>query len=87
MAEIKETLELLEGVKILAKAVKKALADGKLGWDDAAVLLQLLDQQKALIDAISASNQVPAELKDLSFEEAKLIIDKVIEMVKEIKAA
>lgn len=84
---IKECLELLEGIKILAVETKKVLADGKVDLADLPVLMTLLTQFSKLSAAVEGIDQIPAEAKDLSSEEITALVDKVLEIVKVIKGA
>lgn len=84
---IKESLELLEGIKKLAVGVKKIAADGKVSMADLPVALGLLQEVPALVAAVSGADQVIPELKDLSQEELNQLSAKVLEVVAAIKAA
>lgn len=85
--EIKETLEMLEGVKVLAVSGKKIFADGKVSIADLPVALELLAQFGTLNAAVAGADQVIPEMKDLSADEANQIVAKVLEIVAVIKAA
>lgn len=84
---IKETLELIDGLKLLAVTGKKVAADGKLSLGDAGALMGLLGKLGDLGKAVSGVDQVPAEVKDLSPEELEQIGAKVLELVAAVKAA
>lgn len=85
--EIKESMELLEGLKLLGVSVKKVAADGKLGVEDLSELLALGKNLNALIAAGQGVDQIGAELKELSSEELQQLGSKVLEVVAAIKAA
>lgn len=84
---IKETLELLEGVKVLIVEAKKVLADGKVSLADLPVVLGLLQKFSVLNAAVQGVDEVVSEAKDLSSDEATLVIAKVLELVAAAKAA
>lgn len=84
---IKELLELLEGMKLLALDGKKVLADGKVNLADIPVAMELLGQLDVLGAAVRGADQIPSEVKDLSLEEAQQIIAKVLEIAAALKAA
>lgn len=84
---IKEIVELLEGVKLLGINGKKVMADGKVDFSDFPVVLELLKQYATLVEAVKGLDQVPAEVKDLSADEAQVILAKVVEIVAALKAA
>lgn len=82
---IKETKELLDFCELLSVKMVKALKDG-LGVDDAKVLLdaELWASGKA---AVGGMSQVPAEMKDLDFQEAAELAVKAIHMAEAISRA
>ena len=84
---IKETLELLEGVKVLVLESKKVLSDGKVSFSDLPALLGLLQKFSVLSAAVQGASEVVAEAKDLSSDEANIVVSKVLEIVAAVKAA
>lgn len=84
---VKETVELLEGIKLLAIDVKKVMADGKVDFADVAVLRDLVSQFGALGDAFQGIDQIDDEIKDLSAEELKTLAAKALEIYAAFKAA
>lgn len=84
---IKETMEMLDGLKLLAIETKKVLADGKVNVADLPILIELLQQLNVLTAAVAGAGQIPAEAKDLSADELQTIGAKVLEMVAAFKAA
>lgn len=87
MAGIKESLEVLEGVKALGVAAKKVLADKKVNLADLPVLLGLVQDFSTITQAVQGADQVVVEVKDLTLDEANQLIAKVMEVVNAIKAA
>jgi hypothetical protein len=84
---IKESLELLEGLKLLAVEAKKVLADGKLSAADLPVILDLINNVSVLVAAVQGLGEIKAEVKDLSAEEIQQLGAKVLEIVAAVKAA
>lgn len=84
---IKELLELLEGVKLLGVAGKKVFADGKIDMADLPLALGLLQKLSVLSAAVQGADQLVAEVKDLSADEANQLVLKVLELAAAIKAA
>jgi hypothetical protein len=84
---IKESLELLDGVKALLVDGKKIMADGKVSFADLPVLFDLMQQAGILTAAFQGLNDVPAEVKDLTAEEANQLLAKVLEVVAGLRAA
>jgi hypothetical protein len=86
MPGIKETVELVEGVGALTKAVVAQIKDGFQPVDDVLVLIKAaLDKDSALgaklLAAFVGIAAVPVELKDLSFLEIIELGQEVIEEV------
>lgn len=84
---IKETMELLEGIKEIAVFGKKVFKDGKVNFADLMLFADLLKKQEQLIAAFKDADEVLIEAKDLSSEEAGQIIAYVMAAVKEYKEA
>jgi hypothetical protein len=84
---VKEILEVLEGLKEVGLLAKKAMADGKISISDFPLLMQLLTKHQMLNDAIKDIKLVPTEVKNLSGDEAALIVGKVYSIFSEIKNA
>lgn len=81
---INESLELLEGFKIMGCGVMEALKDGKLGWSDLKILVDLGKNFSDLIAAFKGISDIPSEIKDIDGEEAKQLIAKMGEVFKAI---
>lgn len=84
---IKETTELLEGIKVAGVIVKKALADGKINLADLPLLMSAVPKLAVLVEAGKGADQVLPELKDIDGEELKTLGAKVLEVFEAIKAA
>lgn len=67
MAGTQETKEVLDFVVQLAHSIESARADGSIGFSDVTDLVDVLMKVGAAFDGIS---EVPAEVKDLTEEEA-----------------
>jgi len=83
---IKESLEVLEAVKVLLEDLKKVLADGKLGLGDIGVIFSILQQFPTLNAGIQGANLVPVEIKDLDADESAVLVAKALEIVAIFKA-
>lgn len=86
MKDVKNIIEVLDAVEVIAVPVKKALKDG-LDAADLPHLLDIVKQHQKLIDAADSIGDIAEEVKDLSPEEAAQIAFKVISLVKSIKEA
>lgn len=87
MVAIKESLEVMEGLKALGIAAKKISADGKVNLADLPEILALLQKVQLIVESVKGVDQIPAEIKDLSEEESKELLAKLFEVMAAIKAA
>lgn len=83
---IAETLELLQGLEIAAKAIAKISKDKKVNAEDLPTLVELASEFETLVKAFSDLEEVPQELKDLDEAEVIAIITKVYSIGKSVKA-
>lgn len=84
--DVKNILEVLEAVKVIACPVKSALKDG-LDVTDLGKLLDIVKEHQKIIDAIDSVSDVVEEAKDIDASEAAVIAAKVVEIIKAIKAS
>jgi hypothetical protein len=84
---VKELLELVAGLKEVALIGKQALKDGKIDLSDLSLLSQLLVKQQVLVAAFEGLGEVGAEVKDVSLDEAMLLIKALLDAAKEVKDA
>jgi hypothetical protein len=78
MADIKGTLEMLTLVETVAVDFKAVLADGKADWTDIPKLANLWAPAR---DALTDLPKIPGEIHDLSVDEVKAILSKLVEVV------
>lgn len=83
---VKESLEVLEAVRVLLVDIKKVLADGKISTGDMGVLFDLLRQLSVLNAGLEGVDKVPAEMKDVDAQEAEMLIAKVMDLVAVFRA-
>jgi hypothetical protein len=84
-AGIKESLEFLDGIKVVGVTVADILKDGKVNLADLPKLLPLLQNVSVLVEAAKGVKEIPAEAKDLSEAELIQLGAKVFEIVRAIK--
>ena len=84
---IKETLELLEGLKVVGVTGAKVFEDKKINLEDLPKLVELGQNFSVLKDAVEGIKDVDDELKELDQQEIMQIVSKVFELVKAIKEA
>ena len=85
--EIKEMKELLAGVEMLLVGIKKIVADGKVNVADLPALMEMAQKASMLVAAVEGAKEIPAEVKDLSAEEAQELLAIMYALVKNVKAA
>ena len=83
---IKETLELLKALGLVAVTVKKIAADGKVNVDDLSSLIELGSKMSVLADGVSGAGDIISELKDLDQAEVLAIINELYKISGEINA-
>lgn len=83
---VKESLEVLDSLKVLAVTASKVMEDGKVSLGDLPVLLGLLKEVGTLKAGAEGVDSIPKEIKDLSAEEAALLLNKVYEVIGAFKA-
>ena len=83
--DLKESLELLKGIKLILNSLNKVFADGKLDWSDATIVLDLAKEYEVLIAAVDGFNYINDELKNLEEHEYIALAMNIFPMLKEIK--
>lgn len=78
MSGIKESLDVLEALKELAKDVKEAAADQVFDWKD---LRLLIDNFSVLKTAFEDIDQVKEELSELDAQEVKELVSGLVDIV------
>jgi len=87
MNGVKEMLEVIAGLKELGIVAKLVLKDGRLGIDDIQHLGKILEKQEVLLAAFQGLGDIPSEVKDLSLDEAMVVIAAFVEAAKVVKDA
>ena len=83
---VKELVELVNGVEVLAVMGAKMYADKKLGYGDLTHLFEAVKNMGVLLDAAKGLDKVKDELKDLDGEEAKKVLAELAEVWVKAKA-
>lgn len=83
--DLKNTLEVMDGLNVIVSTVNKVLADGKVDLTDAKYALELLNDYGKFIAAVKDIEIVGSELKDLDEAEVLILGNKTWEMLKELK--
>ena len=78
MADLTQTMEVVEGLKSLVEAYKKAMADGKINIFDAKYLPEVVSKVAV---AVKGVKQVGVEVKDLDQAEVEQLVKALLELV------
>lgn len=84
--DLKNTKELIDGLKLVGINGKKAFKDG-ININDLQYLLQIANNFKVLSAAIDGIGDVPKEVKDLSGDEVQELVAHLLLAINEIKNA
>lgn len=87
MVQVKELVELIEGLQVVAVAGVKVAKDGKIGADDLVVLVELGSQISKVAEAVQGLELIKEEIKDLQVAEAQEVIAKIYALADAVKAA
>ena len=83
--DVKEIMELLKSIEILAVAGATIAKDGKLYTDDLKVIFDLLKHHKELQDGFKDLQDLSSELKDLDGSEIEKIVVEVFSTLNKVK--
>lgn len=84
--DINAILEMITALKDLAICVRQVSADGTINLADLPALMALVAKANDLTTAIKDADEIPAEVKDLSAEEATQVVAALFAAIKEVKA-
>ena len=84
--DIKNILELLSAVELLAVSGKQIAKDG-IGVEDLSKVLELAKKYQVFLDAIKDIGLVVDEAKDIDSAEAIAVVGKLMSVIKNIKEA
>ena len=82
---IEQTMQALEGIAVVAKAVREVTRDGKVNTADLPQLFTLLNNAGVIFEGIKGADKIDDEIKDLDGEEAKQLVAKVVSLVEAVK--
>jgi hypothetical protein len=85
--DVKELIEVLDGIEAVGVPVAETLADGKVNAEDFPHALELLQGHQKIIDAVEGIDEIPAEVADIDPAEAVLVVQKLYSVVGKIKEA
>lgn len=83
----KETMEMMEAVKLLLVAGKKVAADGKISAEDIPTITTILMNAGVIVEGFVGIDKIVGEAKDFTAEEFQAVGMKFFAVVKEVKEA
>lgn len=84
--DIKNTLELLGAVEVLAIAGAKIAKDKKVGVEDLPAVIELVKKLDIVLEGIKDIDMLDEEVKDLDQAELIAIVSNIMMIAKSIKA-
>lgn len=84
---VKNTVEILNGLEVMAKFAGEVAADGKVGADDLIHLIDVAKNFDVLKEAVEGADETKEELKDLDQAEILEIIAAAQKVYKAFKSA
>ena len=84
--DIKNTIELLSAVEVLAVAGAKIAKDKKISAEDLPAVIELVKKLDVILEGIKDVDQLDEEVKDLDEAELIGIVSKVMMIAKAVKA-
>jgi len=84
--DIKNTIELLNAVEVLAVAGAKIAKDKKISADDLPAVIELVKKLDVVLEGIKDLDQLDEEVKDLDEAELIGIVSKVLIIAKSVKS-
>lgn len=87
MADVKNISEVMDAIELLGVSAKKVLKDGQVTVGDLPVAIELVGHADVLVKAVEGLGEIPAEVKDIDGEEAKVLLAQVFKALAAIKAA
>lgn len=84
---VQQTKEALKAIEVLGVAAKKISADGKVNLADLPHLIELGQQAHLVVAGVDGLEEIPAEIKDLSHEEAIELVTALYATLAAIKGA
>jgi hypothetical protein len=83
--DIKNLLEVLKGLELVAGVAGHVAADGKVNLADLPKLLPLVQNHQVLLDAVKGADEIKAEIKDLDALEITQVIQSIMAVIKAFK--
>lgn len=83
--KIKEIIELVDGLEVLAIFAAKVAADGKVDRKDLPIILEFTNKIKSLFAAFDDVPKIVEEIEDIDRVEMIILLKKLLGLAKNIK--
>ncbi len=83
--EIKEIIELIDGLEVLAIFGAKVAADGKVNHKDLPIILEFTKKINSLLSAFNDVPEIIKEIEDIDRLEIVILIKKLLDVARSIK--
>lgn len=84
---VKELMEALAALEMIAKAGVAIAKDGKIGLDDLKHVIELVKKHEEILEGIKDADKIVEEVKDMDMVELQMVAGKVIAIVAGLRAA
>lgn len=84
---IKESMEILKGLRVVVPAGVEVAADGKLSAKDIKPVVDAVKKYDVVVEAVKNGGEAIGEAKDYDMIELAAIGAETLELIKDIKAA
>lgn len=83
--EIKEIIELIDGLEVLAVFGAKVVADGKVDHNDLPIVLEFMNKINSLLSAFDNVPEIAKEIEDIDKVEMIILLKKLLGIARNIK--
>ena len=84
--EIKEIIELVDGLEVIAIFGAKVVADGKVNHQDLPIIIEFMNKIKSLFSAFDDVSEIVKEIEDLDRAEMIVLLKKLLYIARNIKS-
>ena len=83
--EIKEIIELVDGLEVLAIFGAKVVADGKVNHKDLPVVMEFMNKINSLLSAFDNVPEIVKEIEDIDKAEMIILLKKFLYLAKNLR--
>ncbi|WP_019503842.1 hypothetical protein [Pleurocapsa sp. PCC 7319] len=83
--EIKEIIELVDGLEVLAIFGAKVVADGKVNHNDLPIVLEFMNKINSLFSAFDNVPEIVKEIEDIDKAEMIILLKKLLDIARNLR--